>query len=114
MRGGNPGDEQTGGKKASKKASKKGSKKGSKKASKKGSKRGGAGVNPGFQAVLDLKKHIATKLGVSNGPNVGKIISAVLTEIKSKNPDMPSIQRAKEAQKLFDGNMEHYRKMLPK
>ena len=110
MRGGAEPELQSGGKKASKKSSKKASKKSSKKRSKKG----GAGVNPGFQAVLDLKKHIATKLGVSNGPNVGKIISAVLTEIKSKNPEMPSIQRAKEAQKLFDGNMEHYRKMLPK
>jgi ubiquitin len=76
--------------------------------------RGGASLKPGFQAVLNLKKHIATNLSFSNGPNVGKVLSALLNDIKSKNPELPFIQRVKEGQKLFDGNKEHYRKMLPK
>jgi len=47
-------------------------------------------MNPGFQAFLDLKKYIAEKLGVSNGP-----VTA-------------------EGRKHFDKNTNHYKQMIPK
>lgn len=111
-------DNQSGGakkKKASKKVSKKASKKGSKKASKKGSKKSmDGGVNAGFQAFLDLKKHIAEKLGISNGPQAAKVAGAVQKDMKEKHPDKDAVTIAKEGMKHFDANMAHYKQMLPK
>ena len=102
-------------KKASKKSSKKGSKKGSKKSSKKGSKSSqDGGDNPGFRAFLDLKKHIATKLGVSNSPKVGKVAGAVQKDMKEKHPGKGAVEIAKLGMEHFDKNMEHYKQMLPK
>jgi hypothetical protein len=115
--------------KASKKSSKKGSKKSmdggakkkkssnkaSKKSSKKGSKKSmDGGVNPGFQAFLDLKKHIAEKLGISNGPQAAKVAGAVQKDMKEKHPDKDAVTIAQEGMKHFDANMEHYKQMLPK
>jgi len=96
--------------------SKKGSaktKKGSAK-TKKGSKKINGGMNPGFQAFLDLKKFIATKLGVSNGPNVGAVAGAVQREVKEKNPGMDAVKVAAEGKKHFEKNMEHFKQMLKK
>ncbi len=130
--------EQAGGAKKSKKSSKKGSKKsskkggaedpkpqsggkkkGSKKASKKSSKKGSkknaeGGMNPGFQAFLDLKKYIAEKLGVSNGPIAAKVAGAVQKDMKEKHPDMDAVSLAAEGRKHFDKNMDHYKQMIPK
>jgi hypothetical protein len=118
MRGG--AGKKKGSKKGSKKAgSKKGSKKagskkgGSKKGSKAGSKRSGAS-NPGFEAFLKLKKHIAEKLGVSNGPNVGKVAGAVQRDMKEKFPNLESVEISKKAMEHFDNNVAHYKQMLPK
>ena len=97
-------------------AKKKGSaktKKGSAK-TKKGSKKINGGMNPGFQAFLDLKKFIATKLGVSNGPNVGAVAGAVQREVKEKNPGMDAVKVAAEGKKHFEKNMEHFKQMLKK
>jgi hypothetical protein len=107
---------------AKKKSSKKG-KKGSKKG-KKGSKKQeqeeeqeseqGGGDNPGFRAFLDLKKHIATKLGVSNSPKVGKVAGAVQKDMKEKHPGKNAVEIAKLGMEHFDKNMDHYKQMLPK
>jgi hypothetical protein len=89
-------------------------KKGSKKASKKGSKKSmDGGVNPGFQAFLDLKKHVAEKLGISNGPAAAKVAGAVQKDMKEKHPDKDAVTIAKEGMKHFDANMAHYKQMLP-
>lgn len=107
--------ELVGGKKSSKKG-KKGSKKG-----KKGSKKQeedestqDGGDNPGFRAFLDLKKHIATKLGVSNSPKVGKVAGAVQKDMKEKHPGKNAVDIAKLGMEHFDKNMDHYKQMLPK
>jgi hypothetical protein len=103
-----------GSKKSSKKSSKKGSKKSSKKSSKKGSKKSmDGGVNPGFQAFLDLKKHVAEKLGISNGPAAAKVAGAVQKDMKEKHPELDAVNIAKEGMKHFDSNMNHYKQMLP-
>ncbi len=104
-----------GSKKSAKKGSKKASKKGSKKASKKGSKKDlDGGVNPGFQAFLDLKKYIAEKLGISNGPGAAKVAGAVQKDMKDKHPGMDAVSLAAEGRKHFDKNMDHYKQMIPK
>jgi len=108
-------------KKGSKKSSKKGSKKGgAKKSSKKSSKKGSKKfhqdgcVNAGFQAFLDLKKHIAEKLGISNGPQAAKVAGAVQKEMKEKHPDLDAVKVAEEGRKHFDKNVDHYKQMLTK
>lgn len=122
-----------GAKKASKKASKKSSKKASKKSmkggaedmeggakrKKKGSKKSSkkdmdGGVNAGFQAFLDLKKHIAEKLGISNGPAAAKVAGAVQKDMKEKHPGKDAVTIAKAGREHFDANMDHYKQMLPK
>ena len=73
-----------------------------------------AGANPGFKAFLDLKKFIAIKLGVSNGPKVGKVAGAVQKDIKASHPDWDSVKVSEEGKKLFVEKMDHYKQMLPK
>jgi len=88
-----------------------GAKKG-KKSSKKSSKKMDGGVNPGFQAFLDLKKHVATKLGISNGPQAAKVAGAVQKEMKEKHPDLDAVKIAEEGRKHFDKNVDHFKQML--
>jgi hypothetical protein len=99
-------------KKASKKVSKKSSRKGSRKGSKKGSMDGGKGSNPGFQAFLDLKKHIAEALSIPNGPGAGKIASVVRNDVKEKDPNLNAVDLSKKAMKHFDENKEKYKKLV--
>ncbi len=94
------------------KKGKKSSKKASKKASKKSSKKMDGGINPGFQAFLDLKKHVATKLGISNGPKAAKVAGAVQKEMKEKHPDLDAVKIAEEGRKHFDKNVDHFKQML--
>jgi hypothetical protein len=89
----------------------KSSKKSSKKTSKKSSLDGGA-VRPEFQAFLDLKKFIATKLDQPNGIKMAKIASAVKNDTKSKHPDLNTVELCKEAMKHFSENKEKYAKMV--
>ncbi len=105
-------NKQVGGAKKGKKSSKKASKKSSKKSSKKGSKKMDGGVNPGFQAFLDLKKHVAEKLGISNGPQAAKVAGAVQKEMKEKHPELDAVKIAEEGRKHFDKNVDHYKQML--
>jgi hypothetical protein len=71
---------------------------------------GGKGPNPGFEAFLALKKHIAKKLNMPNGPAAGKIAGAVQRDAKSKFPNHDSLEISTEAIKMFDKNMETYQK----
>lgn len=71
------------------------------------------GVNAGFQAFLNLKKYIADKLGISNGPDAAKVAGAVQKDMKEKHPGMDAVNIAKEGMKHFDANMEHYKRILP-
>jgi len=71
------------------------------------------GNNPGFKAFLDLKKHVATKLGISNGPKAAKVAGAVQKATKAKNPDVTDgVKIAELGKKAFDANMDKYKKML--
>lgn len=99
---------------AKKKSAKKSSKKASKKSSKKATKDIDGGTNPGFQAFLDLKKHIAEKLGISNGPKAAKVAGAVQKDMKEKFPGKDAVSIAEEGRKHFDANMNHYKQMIPK
>ena len=101
-------------KKVSKKSSKKASKKASKKSSKKSSKDLDGGVNAGFQAFLDLKKYVAEKLGVSNGPKAAKVAGAVQKDMKEKYPNLDAVAISKKGREHFDANTAHYKQMLPK
>ena len=67
----------------------------------------------GFAAFIYLKKHIATKLGVSNGPKVGKVAGAVQRDMKEKFPGLSSVKISKKGMEHFDNNMDHYKQMLP-
>jgi len=79
---------------------------------KKSSKKMEGGVNPGFQAFLDLKKHVASKLGISNGPQAAKVAGAVQKEVKEKYPELNAVKVAEEGRKHFDKNVDHFKQML--
>lgn len=72
------------------------------------------GVNPGFQAFLDLKKYIAEKLSISNGPQAAKVAGAVQREMKEKFPELDSVKIADEGKKHFNKNIDHFKQMLVK
>jgi hypothetical protein len=89
------------------KIGKKSSKKNSEK--KPSDKDGGAGTNAGFQAFLDFKKHVATKLKISNGPGPAKIAGSVNTEMKKKFPELSAVDIAKKNTEHFDKNIDKIR-----
>ena len=98
-----------GGKKSSKKSSKKvkkSSKKVKKSSNKLSKKEGGAGTNPGFQAFLDFKKHVATKLKISNGPTPAKIAGSINSEMKKKYSELSAVEIAKKNTEYFDKNID--------
>ena len=70
--------------------------------------------NPALAAFAKLSKHISEKLGISNGPNAKRIAGAANREIKEKNPGMSPVDVAEAAAKLFDENMDRFKKMLEK
>ena len=74
---------------------------------------GGKPPNAGFQAFLDLKKHIAQKLGISNGPGAAKVAGKVQTDMKEKFAGADSVTIAAEGRKHFDKNVDHYKKFIP-
>jgi hypothetical protein len=65
-----------------------------------------------FQAFLDLKKHVATKLGISNGPQAAKVAGAVQKEMKEKFPELNAVKIAEEGRKHFDKNVDYFIQML--
>ena len=71
-------------------------------------------VNPGFQAFLDLKKYIATKLGISNGPKAAKVAGAVQKEMKEKYPNLDAVKISEKGREHFDKNMDYFKQMMPK
>jgi hypothetical protein len=72
------------------------------------------GVNPGFQAFLDLKKFIAEKLGIANGVEAAKVAGAVQKEMKEKHPNLDAVKIAEEGRKHFEKNIDHYKQMISK
>lgn len=105
-------NKQEGGAKYSKK-SKKSSKKSKKsKKSKMADSEMSGGINPGFQAFLDLKKFIAEKLKMPNGKDIAKVAGAVQREVKEKNPGLGAVEVAAKGRKHFEDNMEHFKQML--
>ena len=65
----------------------------------------GLELKPRFQAFLDLKKHVALKLGISNGPKAAKVTGAVQKEIKEKHPNLNTVKIVEEGRKHFDKNI---------
>ena len=105
--------------KKSSKKSKKSSKKSSKKASKKSSskrykseEKAKRSPNPALVAFAELSKHVAEKLGISNGPKAKKIAGAANKAIKEKFPDIGAVEVAKKAKEHFDENMNEFKKLL--
>jgi hypothetical protein len=78
-----------------------------------GTQDGGArGMNPGFKAFIDLKKTIAEKLGIPNGPKAAKIAGAIQKEMKVKYPDLTSVQLAAKGLEHFEKDPSKYKKMV--
>ena len=73
---------------------------------------GGAGMNPGFQAFLNLKKKIAEDLKISNGPKAAKIAGAVQKEMKAKYTNLNSVEIAEKGLEHFKKNYDKYKKMV--
>jgi hypothetical protein len=73
---------------------------------------GGAGMNPGFQAFLNLKKKIAEELKISNGPKAAKIAGAVQKEMKAKYTNLNSVEIAEKGLEHFKKNYDKYKKMV--
>jgi len=110
--------------KKSKKASKKSSKKSSKKT--KGSKKykneepvaetapekKKRAPNPALLAFGALSKHVAEKLGISNGPKAKKVAGAANREMKEKHPELSAVEIAKKAEEHFNNNMDKFRKLI--
>jgi hypothetical protein len=118
--------------KKSKKASKKASKKSSKKA--KGSKKykneepvaetapapapapapekKKRAPNPALLAFGALSKHVAEKLGISNGPKAKKVAGAANREMKEKHPELSAVEIAKKAEEHFNNNIDRFRKII--
>ena len=71
------------------------------------------GANPGFEAFLKLRKHIAEKLKISNGPGAAKVASKVQNDMKEKMKDADSVTLGAEGIKHFDKNVEHYKQFIP-
>jgi hypothetical protein len=67
-------------------------------------------VNPGFKAFLDLKKHIAEKLNISNGKQAAKIAGVVQKEMKVQFPTLDAVSIAEKGMKHFDDKKEKYKK----
>lgn len=104
---------QAGGAKSAGKKEKKSSNKATKTTkSTKTSKNMDAGANPGFQAFLDMKKHIATKLGISNGPKAAKVAGAVQREMKEKFPNLDAVKIAEKGIEHFNANIDHFKEIL--
>jgi len=71
------------------------------------------GINPGFQAFLDLKKFVAEKLKISNGPKAGKIAGVIQKDVKAKNENLTEASEIlKKSKDHFEKNMNHYKELL--
>jgi len=71
--------------------------------------------SPGFLAFLDLKKHVAEKLGIPNGAPAAKVASDVKKETVEKFPELVekgSVDIMKKAKEYFDKNIEKFKKTI--
>jgi hypothetical protein len=69
--------------------------------------------NVGFNAFLKLKKFVAEKLKISNGPKAGKIAGMVQRDAKTQNPELKdSVKISEKAKELFEKKMNHYKELL--
>jgi len=75
---------------------------------------GGRGANPAFQALMKLRKIVASKFNIPNGPPAVKIASAMIKDIKATNPSYDSVKAADEAIKTFDKISNKYKSMIKK
>lgn len=75
---------------------------------------GGRGVNPSFQALMKLRKEVAKRFNIPNGPPAVKIASAMIKDIKTQNPSYDSVKAADEAIKNFDKISNKYKSMIKK
>lgn len=73
---------------------------------------GARGMNPGFKAFIDLKKTIAEKLGIPNGPKAAKIAGSIQKEMKVKYADLTSVQLAAKGLEHFNKDPSKYKKMV--
>ena len=64
------------------------------------------GANAGFEAFLSFKKHVATKLKISNGPAAAKIAGSINADMKKKHSDLGAVEIAKKNTEYFDKNMD--------
>ena len=72
-------------------------------------------LSPGFRAFLDLKKHVAEKLGIPNGAPAAKVASDVKKETVEKFPELVekgSVEVMKKAKEYFDKNIEKFKKTI--
>jgi len=75
---------------------------------------GGKGINPSFQALIKLRKEVAKRFNIPNGPPAVKIASAMIKDIKAQNPSYDSVKAADEAIKNFDKISNKYKSMIKK
>jgi len=75
---------------------------------------GGRGANPAFQAIAKLRKEISKKYNIPNGIPVVKIASAIIKDIKSKNPSFDTVQAAEDAIKNFSKISDKYKSIIKK
>ena len=73
---------------------------------------GARGMNPGFKAFIDLKKTIAEKLGIPNGPKAAKIAGSIQKEMRVKYADLTSVQLAAKGLEHFNKDPSKYKKMV--
>ena len=71
-------------------------------------------ANPGFTAFLNLKKHVAEKLGIPNGIPAGKIAGMAKKEYTEMNEGISAVEASEGAMKYFDENIEKFKKELEK
>jgi hypothetical protein len=74
---------------------------------KQGSKKRGS--NPAFTALINIRKHVATKLGIPNSAKAAKVAGAALKAVRKEDMSMDAMVKAGIAE--FDSNMSKYEKL---
>ena len=69
-------------------------------------------ANPALVAFAELSKHVAEKLGISNGPKAKKVAGAANRAVKEKFPDIGAVEVASKAKEHFDKNIDEFKKLL--
>lgn len=71
-------------------------------------------VNPSFEALINLRKKIATKLEIPNGVPAMKIASSLIKELKESDSKLDTVNAAKQVTEKLDDvkYMKHVKEML--